>query len=105
MDPAAAYMTAEEGDALMEGWKAALALGGTAWTRKQRSGWRGDWLERQQDQQALQESRWLEARPEASSDVAVASETASESGGDVLGAWRGEGQVGPVSEAAAVTAN
>ena len=105
VDPAAAYMTAEEGDALMEGWKAALALGGTAWTRKQRSGWRGDWLERQQDQQALQESRWLEARPEASSDVAVASETASESGGDVLGTGGGEGQVGPVSEAAAVTAN
>ena len=54
----------EEGDRFFEEVKAVLEAGEATWSRKQRSGWRGDWVERQRSQWDQQLRLWEAERVE-----------------------------------------
>ena len=59
-----ANWTVEEGDRFFEEVKAVLEAGEATWSRKQRSGWRGDWVERQRSQWDQQLRLWEAERVE-----------------------------------------
>ena len=63
-DPGQANWTVEEGDRFFEEVKAVLEAGEATWSRKQRSGWRGDWVERQRSQWDQQLRLWEAERVE-----------------------------------------
>lgn len=67
----------QEGDALMEEWSLGLDASNEAWSRKERAGWRGEWLSRQEQQWARNENVWLEARSEMMADSMAIAEAAA----------------------------
>ena len=64
VDPALGEWTIEAGDAVIEQWEEGLAAGEEVWSRKLRSGWRGDWLTLQDMEVSRNKEIWNEVRSE-----------------------------------------
>ena len=69
----------EEGDAVLEQWTSGLNAAKEIWSRKERSGWRGDWLGIQVAEVGRNSEVWQEVREELVNglNVAVAAEAAA----------------------------
>ena len=69
----------EEGDAVLEQWTSGLNAAKEIWSRKERSGWRGDWLGIQVAEVGRNSEVWEEVREELVNglNVAVAAEAAA----------------------------
>ena len=69
----------EEGDAVLEQWTSGLNAAKEIWSRKERSGWRGDWLGIQVAEVGRNFEVWQEVREELVNglNVAVAAEAAA----------------------------
>ena len=97
--PEDAVMQVEEGNALIERWEAVLEDSDQAWDRKERSGWRGDWLDRQQVELELNREFWnnelesMESLAMATANDAAVSDSAPlglEADGSEVGVSQGE---------------
>ena len=56
--PEDAVMLPEDGTLLLDQWESVLEVSDETWNRKERSGWRGDWLDRQQVELTLNREFW-----------------------------------------------
>ena len=72
--PSDASLSVEEGELLLGRWNGVLMAADETWSRKERSGWRGDWLGRQQVELKLNQDFW-ENEMELVATTALASET------------------------------
>jgi len=72
--PSDASLSVEDGELLLGRWNGVLMAADETWSRKERSGWRGDWLGRQQVELKLNQDFW-ENEMELLATTALASET------------------------------
>ena len=92
VDAEAAKMTVGEGDGLMEDWNGLLLSSQTIWSRKQRNGWRGEWMKRQKNEYERFEEEWVQAKTEFDEAIAEESEGSEDDVAAVPAAKSAEGE-------------